>query len=109
MKIDELLIAVVTFMCFLSVDIVRKYWRQKAELEKVKIFKAMLASTHHILNNFLNQMQLFKLTAEETPNFDQDVLRLYDEIMESATNQIKILSEIDEISESSIHAAASPK
>lgn len=108
-EVDELLISLFVFLCFFTADIIKRNWHQKTELEKLKIFKAMIASTHHILNNFLNQMQLFRLTAQETPNFDKRTLLLYDEVIEKAQNQIQTLSDITEISESSIHEATSPK
>ncbi|MCK4837816.1 MAG: hypothetical protein KAS94_03380 [Desulfobulbaceae bacterium] len=75
---------------------------QKSEMEKIKVYKAMIHSTHHILNNFLNQMMIFKLTAEETPGFDYDVLSLYEKIIEDASIQIDALSSITNIDEISI-------
>ncbi len=34
----------------------------------------MLSSSHHILNNFIYQMNIFKMTAEETLGFDSEIL-----------------------------------
>ena len=42
----------------------------KLENAKLRIYKAMLSSSHHILNNFIYQMDIFKITAEDTPGFD---------------------------------------
>ena len=69
----------------------------------------MLASTHHVLNNFLNQMQIFKMTAERTPDFDPNVLTLYSRIMKDAKEQIDALGSITDIDEASIHNSVAPK
>lgn len=82
---------------------------QKSEREKIKIYKAMIRSTHHILNNFLQQMLIFKLTAEETPGFDRQVLSMYEQIIEDATKQIGALSRISNIDEKSIYESIAPQ
>ena len=69
----------------------------------------MIESTHHILNNFLNQMMIFKLTAEDTPGFDHNVLSLYEKIIEDASTQIDTLSSITNIDEISIRASVAPQ
>jgi hypothetical protein len=69
----------------------------------------MVSSTHHILNNFLNQMQLFKLTAQDTPGFDPQILSLYDRIIKDATNQIEALSNIEKVNETTIQESVIPK
>lgn len=66
-------------------------------------------STHHILNNFLNNMQLFKITAEDTLEFDPDVLSLYDVVIKDTSAQIEALGNITTIEEESIHASVTPK
>ena len=47
---------------------------QKSEREKIKIYKAMIKYTNHIINNFLHQMMISKQTAENTLGFDPEVL-----------------------------------
>jgi hypothetical protein len=108
-EIDELFVGALIFLVFFTVDLLRLQREQKVEHEKNKVYKAMIASSHHILNNFLNQMQLFKITAESTPGFDQEILAMYDTIMKEASDQIKKLSDISEVSETSIKEAVMPK
>lgn len=107
-EVDELVFPLSIFIAVAFVDNFKKRKALQIELEKIKIYKAMLASTHHILNNFLNQMQLFKMTAESTPDFDPEVLSLYDHIIKEATTQIDALGSIAEIDEASIRASWSP-
>ncbi|MCH9735141.1 MAG: cell wall metabolism sensor histidine kinase WalK [Actinomycetia bacterium] len=81
----------------------------RIELEKAKVYEAMLSAAHHVLNNFLNKMQLFKLTAENTADFDRDVLSLYDEVINTASEQIEALGSIATIDEKSIGESVAPK
>jgi hypothetical protein len=64
-ELDEILIPFFIFAVFAFVDAIVRQHASKVELNKVKIYKAMLHSTHHVLNNFLNQMQLFKIAAHQ--------------------------------------------
>ena len=108
-EVDEIFIGAFIFIICLAIDLIRQQRDQKVEQEKLKVYRAMISSSHHILNNFLNQMQLFKITAENTPGFDRDVLGLYDRIMKEATEQIKALSNVSEVSEKHIQESVMPK
>lgn len=82
--------------------------RLAQEREKREIFNATMAAVQHILNNFLNNMLLFKMAAEDSKDFDQDTLKLYDEVIQEAENQIKILSSTQELSAKQIHQSIYP-
>ncbi len=108
-EIDEFIIPLLVIVFFASFDQFRKQKLQKIEQEKVKIYKAMLSSSHHILKNFLNQMQLFKFTAENTPDFDAETLALYDVVIEDTLTQLDALGSISKIDEASIFDSVVPK
>ncbi len=108
-ELDEFFIAVLIVLVFFAADLLLKERKRKIEHEKVKVYKAMVSSAHHVLNNFLNQMLLFKITAEDTPGFDKEVLDLYDVVMEEAKEQISALSSITEVSEERIKEAVRPE
>jgi len=112
-ELDEFFIGFFIFLCFLVVDLLRRQKQQKMEKkiekEKITIYTAMLSSAHHILNNFLNQMLLFKITAENTPGFDQHILSLFDTVMDEADQQIKKLGDITEIDEETIKDSVKPQ
>lgn len=78
------------------------------EREKREVFEATMAAVQHILNNFLNNMLLFKMAAEESKDFDQDTLKLYDEVIQEAENQIKILSSTQELTKKQIQQSIYP-
>lgn len=108
-EIDEFIIPTLIFLIFAVTDLRKRQKKQKIELEKIKIYEAMMSSTHHILNNFINQMQLFKITAKKTPDFNPRVLALYDQIIKDASAQVKSLGSISKINAASIHESVSPK
>ena len=107
-EIDEIFIVVLIIFAFLTADLLIKQRRRKVEKEKVKVYRAMIFSAHHILNNFLHQMQVFKITAEHTPDFDPQILAMFDKIMEDASEQIQALSNVSEITEQSIKKSVAP-
>ncbi len=108
-EIDELFIPLMIFFGFAFADVIKQAKLRRVELEKTKIHRAMLSSTHHVLNNFLNQMQLFKMTADDTPGFDPNVLSLYNQIIAEASGQIESLGSLSDINETTIAAAVAPR
>ena len=107
-EIDELIIPLMIIVFSVLIDLIRISNQTKVENEKMKIYKAMVFSTHHILNNFLNQMQLFKMTAEDTSEFPQDVVNLFDTTIEEASSQIDALANISKVDEEAIHDTVKP-
>lgn len=108
-QLDEFVIPAGVFLFFLLFDMRERRKSAEIELEKIKIYKAMLSSTHHVLNNFLNRMQLFRMAAEETEDFPSEILARYDTIIDDATMQIKALSNIEKIDDISIISSVRPK
>lgn len=109
LEIDEIIIPAFVFVGFVIADVLRRNKVNRVSKEKLKIYRAMVESTHHVLNNFLNQMLLVKMNAEAPPGFDPRVLEIYDQIVADAQNQIHALSNITEINESAIHDSVRPK
>lgn len=108
-EVDEFIIPFSIFSLFVFLNLCKRQKDYKIEQEKLVIYKAMLSSSHHVLNNFLNQMQIFKMTAEDTPDFDQDILKLYNQIIKNTSEQIDSLSNITTIDEESIFRSVAPK
>lgn len=101
-EVDEFIFPALIILVFAYANEI--IWKRDIliEHEKLKIYKAMVWSSQHVLNNFLNQMILFRLTAEDTPNFDSKVLAMFDEIMIEAEGQIKALSNVSNLEENEI-------
>lgn len=81
----------------------------KLEEEKRRIFRATVMSTQHILNNMLNNLTFFKIEMDENNAFSDDIKRLYNETLDSGTNQVKRLSEVEDMSEEKIKQSVFPQ
>ncbi|MEW7291689.1 hypothetical protein [Aquimarina sp. 2304DJ70-9] len=104
-KLDEIIIPIMVFFVFLYFDVHRRSKRILIENAKLNIYKAMLSSSHHILNNFVYQMDIFKITAEDTPGFDAQILSFYEDIISNTSHQINSLSNLETIDEFSIRTS----
>lgn len=81
---------------------------EKQEQEKRDIFQATVKASHHILHNFLNQMMLFKLEAEDSQDFGEDVFVLFDDVMTEAKTQVGKLSTITDLTKEEIEQTIIP-
>ncbi|TSE05766.1 MULTISPECIES: hypothetical protein [Aquimarina] len=104
-EFDKMIIPLIIFFVFIYLDMIRRNKETLVENTKVNIYKAMLKSSHHILNNFIYQMDIFKLTAEDTPGFDAQTLAYYEDIVSNTSHQINSLSNLTTIDEFSIRTS----
>jgi len=81
----------------------------KKEEEKRLIFKATIYSSQHITNNLLNQMQFFRMKADENNAFSSEVIKLYDQSLLEGQELMKLLSNVDDLTEENIRMSVSPK
>ena len=65
------------------------------ETEKWEVYTSMIRANNHILNNFMNKMYLFKLEADDSKDFDKEILSQYTEIINETKAKIKNLEGID--------------
>ena len=98
----ELVIPGSILILFITIDFYRNSRITQLEKTKRSIYKAMLSSSHHILNSFLYQMDIFKITAEHTPGFDAKTLAYYEDIVDDTSDKINSLSNLESIDEFSI-------
>ena len=87
----------------------RKLILEEKQSEAMEIYNSMLNAAHHILNNMLNQMQLVRIEALKSKDFDQDIIKLYDDGFEEALELIKKLSSIEEITTKNIDVSVYPR
>ena len=66
------------------------------ETEKWEVYTSMIRANNHILNNFLTKMYLFKLEADDSKDFDKEILSQYTEIINETKAKIKNLEGIDD-------------
>ncbi len=85
------------------------YFQQAREREKQKLFKATVRATQHILNNLINQMQLFKMEADRTQAFDERIKKLFMESLQEGQDLVSRLGRVSEITEDAISKSVAPK
>lgn len=112
--LNELWMRIVIIVLLILFGIFTDYYSRKLlithkQLEASRIYTSMMHATHHILNNLLNQMQLFKLEAQKSKDFDKRVIALYDNAIDEASDLIKRLSQVENITEENIWASVDPK
>lgn len=73
-------------------------YKQK-QLEVARTYGAMMHASHHILNNLLNQMHLFRIEALKSKDFDRDVIKFYDNAIQEASNLTDTFSKVGNLSE----------
>lgn len=112
LEINELwmrIVIVVILICFgIYAD---KHTKSIIEKEKDKriIFEATVRSTQHILNNLLNQMQSFKMEADEINAFDDEVLQTFENTILEGKELVIKLSSVEELTEKNIIDSVYPK
>lgn len=81
----------------------------RTRLDNVAVYQAMLSATNHILRNYLQRMIIFREEAENSKDFNQDVLKLYDQMIDETLTQIRNLENIQEPNKTSIEERYLPK
>ncbi len=71
--------------------------REKLEVqeERLKVFQATMRTVNDIVNNFLNNLQLFRLEAEEKNALEPESLELMDSIIRDTTTKLRKLGDLD--------------
>lgn len=86
----------------------RKLLVKERQLEAARIYDSMIYASQHILNNLLNQMQLFKIEALNSNDFDREIIALYDNAIDEANSLIQRLSHVKTITGENIWASVDP-
>lgn len=102
-----IILLLMTFGIFVDYFLKKLVIKEK-ELQAARIYNSMIYATHHILNNLLNQMQLVKLEAQQSKDFNQDMIKYYDNSIHEATDLIKKLSSVQQITDENIWASVDP-
>ncbi len=110
---NELWMRIIIILLIILFGVFADYFSRKLlitqqQLEASRIYTSMLKASHHILNNLLNQMQYFKIEALRCKDFDQEILALYDDAIDEASELIEKLSHVENITEENIWASIDP-
>lgn len=78
--------------------------RAALEAEKLAVYNKTVEGAHHILLNYVNQMQIVTLAAEQCPGFDQSALQIADEISDKVAAELAKLDQIARVTSEDIDA-----
>ena len=82
---------------------------RRIEQEKLAVFQKTVEGSYHILLNYLNQMQLVTLEAEDCEAFNLDVLRQANQASTEATAELMKLRDVQTITAEHIDAVVYEK
>lgn len=93
---DELLIAVLFIVVGITIDgiIARKRRERETEIQaqRLMVFKATMRSVHELVNDALNQLQLFRLKGEGL--MPEESLTSFDDLLERTAEELRALSDL---------------
>ncbi len=69
-----------------------------AEQKRLKAFRRTVSQSHHILLNYLNQMELFFLEAERSSDFDKNLVLLARRVTDETAAEVRNLENQGEAS-----------
>lgn len=102
-EIDEAvfiwIFVLLVFVVFNFIELLKK----RLFLQKKNVYVSMLYSTNHIIKNLLYQIQIMRMEAEKDPNFDKQVIRMFDSSIEEAKDMVDKLSKIKNIDSKDIY------
>ena len=67
------------------------------EGQRLKIFRATMTTVQDIVNNFLSNMMLIRLEAED--RLSEETLALFDQLIQDAATELKLLGDLETIRE----------
>lgn len=77
---------------------------EQRDAEKTELYGHTMQAVQHVLRNFLNQMQVVTIEAEETEDFDPEALRIAQETIQRTEDSIAELAGLRELSPASLRA-----
>jgi hypothetical protein len=101
-ELDEFVSAFVLIVVGLVIDQLRerRLARRRAEIEeqRLRVLKATMRTVQDIVNNFLNNMQLFRMEAEDGP-LSVESLKLFDDLINETAEKLKALGDSESVVE----------
>jgi len=106
LEIDEFLIAGVLLLVGLVLDLtrIRRERDRTIELQdqRLRVLRATMRTVQDIVNNFLNNLLLFRLEAEESKALSDSSLELLDSLITETGDKLKTLGDVDSTREVSL-------
>jgi len=101
---NELWMRIVIIILLILMGVVADYYSKKIliaqkQLEAARIYDSMIYASHHIINNLLNQMELFKLEAKKSKDFNPEVMQYFDLSIDESKDLLRKLSRIENVTD----------
>jgi len=101
-KVDEIATAALLIVIGLGIDLVRarRVARRHAEIneQRLCVLQATMRTMHDLVSNFLNNMQLFRMEAEDGA-LSVESLELFDELIYGTAAKLKALGNSESVVE----------
>lgn len=76
-----------------------------AENEKFAVFQKTVEGANHILRNYVNQMQILTVAAEDCPGFDRQALAAAEKVSQDVVDALTRLDHVSRVTAAEIDAA----
>jgi len=100
-EIDDVVISTGLMIVGLAIDQVVSRRREKKDAEmqtqRLHVLKATMRTVQDIVNNFLNNLLLFRIEAEQA--FSPESLEQFDDLVQGTSAKLKALGDLDAITE----------
>ena len=103
--LNELWVRIVIVLLVLFIGIFADHFTNKLfkaqQLEVAQVYNGVLNASGQVMDNLLFQMQLFKLEAQKSKDFDRDIIKFCDDAMKEASDLIETLARVENITAAS--------
>lgn len=103
LEIDEFLIAGVSILVGLVLDLMLMRHEKDRTIElqaqRLEVLRATMRTVQDIVNNFLNNLMLFRLEAEEKHALSESSLKLMDSLITETGAKLNALGELEKVQE----------
>lgn len=91
-----------------QLDTLEKQLRDSISKEKQAIYVATIHGAQHVTNNLLNSLMLVDMEIENHPDFDQETIQHFRQMVENSRQLIEDLSSVELIEADSIRDSVAP-
>ena len=107
-KVDDLLVAFALVVVGLLIEVFVARQRKKRETEiqeqRLRVLKATMRTVHDLVNNFLNNMQFFRLETEDA--LSPEAAELFDKVIQETSAKLKALGDLQSTPEKTVGGSA---
>lgn len=100
---DALLLVLVFILMawFFDLVILRAKERREHEMDqqRMRVMRATMATVQDVVNNFLNNLQLFRFEAEQSQALQPEHLQQFDELIKETAHKIKSINALERFAE----------